>query len=172
MTEASSRIGLASSRDAGLISANAAPSPRLGEMACCCVSDASSQSEQQLAYWKQQLAGELPLLALPIDCPRPLVPAYRGGSYRITLPDRDAVERLARSQGTTADVVTLAVFRLLLHVYTGQDEVIVGTTIATSAAVNRIAVRCTVNDHAPVRKLMLAVEQALRGARHHVDYPF
>src|SRR5690606_23546711 len=100
-------------------------------------------------YWQRQLTGELPLLSLPTDRPRPVVaescravlpdtlrvntnslPAdlYRGASVAFRL-NRDStlqLKKLAGRQGVTLFTLLLTAYKVLLHRYTHQQDVIVG----------------------------------------------
>ncbi|MCB0124670.1 MAG: amino acid adenylation domain-containing protein, partial [Caldilineaceae bacterium] len=100
-------------------------------------------------YWEQQLAGELPVLDLPTDRPRPRVQSYRGASHHFTLADvgsttggRNAnraetgallsqqLRHLAQREGTTLYTLLLAAFQVLLHRYSSQEEILVGSPTA------------------------------------------
>ncbi len=80
-------------------------------------------------YWLQQLAGELPVLDLPADRARPVVPSYRGAtvSARLDLQLTQRLKRLAFSHEATLFMTLLAAFQVLLHRYAGQDEILVGS---------------------------------------------
>ncbi|MEL7448084.1 MAG: amino acid adenylation domain-containing protein [Pseudomonadota bacterium] len=88
--------------------------------------------EKQLEFWRDQLAGTLPILDLPEDHPRPPRPSFEGSLRSITLPPalRSRLEALSRGSGTTLFTTLLAAFQVLLHRYTGQDDVLVGTPVA------------------------------------------
>src|SRR5262249_26004435 len=88
--------------------------------------------EEQLSYWRRQLGGELPLLELPTDHPRPAVQTYRGKTRSQLLPAEmsEALSALSRKQGATLFMTLLAAFKGLLHRYTGQDDILVGTPSA------------------------------------------
>ena len=80
-------------------------------------------------YWQERLAGELPVLALPLDRPRPPMQTFRGRSIPVTLPP-DLAGRLrgvARAHEATLFATLLAGFHALLHRFTGQPDVLVGT---------------------------------------------
>ncbi|HYO50583.1 MAG TPA: condensation domain-containing protein, partial [Chloroflexia bacterium] len=88
--------------------------------------------QAQLDYWKGQLAGAPPLLELPTDRPRPHAQTYGGGHQTIHLPVSLArqLEALSRREGATLFMVLLAAFDTLLHRYTGQSDVVIGSPIA------------------------------------------
>jgi len=83
-------------------------------------------------YWRSRLAGELPVLDLHTDRPRPRVQTYEGAAVQIHLPaDLSArVKALGRERETTPFVTLLAAFETLLHRYTGQEDLLVGTVTA------------------------------------------
>jgi nonribosomal peptide synthetase protein BlmVI len=83
-------------------------------------------------YWRSQLAGPPPPLALPLDRPRPPVRTYRGAEVRFSVgePPSAALARLATELGTTPFVVLLTAYGLLLQRHTGTQDVVVGTLAA------------------------------------------
>lgn len=87
---------------------------------------------QQLAYWKKQLGGLLPVLEWPTDRPRPALHSWHGASQRLRLSKRlkDALKVLSQREGTTLFMTLLAAFQTLLWRYTGQDDILVGSPIA------------------------------------------
>src|SRR6185436_17109232 len=84
--------------------------------------------EQQLEYWKQQLA-EVPVLELPADRPRPPVPSYRGAYEGFELDQEltAGLKELSRRLDATLFMTLLAAWQALLHRYSGQPEIVVGT---------------------------------------------
>src|SRR6185369_13582864 len=88
--------------------------------------------EEQIDYWRRQLAGAPALLELPLDRPRPPVQSFRGRRSRRQLPAdlAGSLFKLGRSQGATGFMILLAGFQALLHRYGGQGSVVVGTPIA------------------------------------------
>ncbi len=88
--------------------------------------------ERHLDYWRQRLGGETPVLALPADRPRPAAETFAGGRRWLHL-DLDLTRRLnalGRERSATLFMVVLAAFDVLLHRYTGQEDLAVGTPIA------------------------------------------
>jgi amino acid adenylation domain-containing protein len=93
---------------------------------------AGPEGERLWKYWSQQLAGPLPALDLPTDRPRPAVQTYRGASHRFDLPDELAhrLAALGKAEGATLYMMLLAAFEVLLYRYSGQRDLIVGSTTA------------------------------------------
>ncbi|MFF2079254.1 amino acid adenylation domain-containing protein [Kitasatospora sp. NPDC058162] len=92
---------------------------------------AGGLAERQLAYWAEHLAGAPDLLRLPLDRPRPARQRFRGELLDFTL-DADLVElvrRTAARHRTTDYVVLLAAFALLMHIYSGERDVVVGAPV-------------------------------------------
>ncbi|MCI0590252.1 MAG: condensation domain-containing protein, partial [Gammaproteobacteria bacterium] len=88
--------------------------------------------EQQLVYWKHQLAGESAVLKLPTDRPRPFAQSYRGATHRFRI-SKALTERLyglSRRAGVTLFMVLLAAFKALLSRYSGQRDICVGIPVA------------------------------------------
>ena len=88
--------------------------------------------QRQLDYWKKQLEGSPPLLELPEDHPRPAVQTFRGGHQSLLLPKSIGSEltALSRQEAATLFMTLLAAFKVLLHCYTRQDDLVVGTPVA------------------------------------------
>jgi surfactin family lipopeptide synthetase A len=87
--------------------------------------------EPQLAYWRKQLGGRLPVLQLPTDRPRPPMQTFSGAIARIALPQglSNALLELSRRQGATLFMTLVAALNVLLHRYSGQDDVILATVV-------------------------------------------
>jgi amino acid adenylation domain-containing protein len=88
---------------------------------------------KQLEYWKEQLAGELPVLRMPMDRPRPAVMSNRGAVTSITFsrPLTTQLQELSKRCGMTLFVTLYSAYQVLLHRYTGQLEINIGTPITT-----------------------------------------
>jgi amino acid adenylation domain-containing protein len=145
---------------------------------------ASAEGERLLNYWKQQLGGELPVLNLPTDHPRPSVQSYRGGavSCRLSVDLVQALKALGQRQGATLYMTLLAAFNVLLARYTGQREFVVGTpttgrnwntlTGIVGYFVNSVVVRTEVDSETSFVKLLSEVRRTVLAAFEHQDYPF
>jgi amino acid adenylation domain-containing protein len=88
--------------------------------------------ERQLADWRRDLAGPLPILDVPTDRPRPAIQTFRGASEPLILPAglADPLRALGRAQGATPFMALLSAFSLLLSRWSGQDDLLVGSPIA------------------------------------------
>jgi len=91
-----------------------------------------ARGEELWSYWRERLAGELPVLELHTDRPRPRVQTDHGATHAERLPVdlSDRLEELARGRGATPFMVLAAGFEALLHRYTGQEDVLLGTVTA------------------------------------------
>ncbi len=88
--------------------------------------------EAQLSYWTQHLSGAPGVLHLPTDRPRPAVQSYNGATLPFSLPQHlsEALNLLSKQQEGTLFMLLLAVFNVLLHRYTGQSDILVGSVNA------------------------------------------
>ncbi|WP_068618333.1 non-ribosomal peptide synthetase [Paenibacillus tuaregi] len=93
---------------------------------------ASEAREHQEQYWAFQLAGTLPVLQLPTDYPRPPEQSFEGAKLTVPIPAELAEETAAAADqwGVTPFHIWLAAYHTLLHLMTGQDDLIVGTPVA------------------------------------------
>lgn len=140
--------------------------------------------EWELAYWKTALGGDLPILNLPTDRSRPVLQSSRGALVTRLVP-RDissAVAALGRRMDATLYMALLAGFVLLLHRWTGQRDLIVGTPIANRTRkelelligffVNTLAIRTQVPKGTTVADMIRRVRTSCLDAYSHQDTPF
>lgn len=87
--------------------------------------------EEQLAYWRKQLAGASSL-ALPTDRPRPPVQTYRGASQRVLLDEElsGKIKQMCQAEGVTLFMFLMAALNVLLYRYSGQTDIVIGTAVA------------------------------------------
>jgi natural product biosynthesis luciferase-like monooxygenase protein len=145
---------------------------------------ASPRAEQLWNYWRGQLAGAPLEINLPTDRPRPPVQSYNGASLTFRLGEQitGKLKSLAKEQESTLNMVLLAVFQILLHRYTGQKEILVGTPTAGAKRdqfaetvgyfVNPVVVRTTVARKPSPLAFIRQVRQTLLAAMEHQDFPF
>ena len=140
--------------------------------------------ERELAYWKQQLAGAATVLELPTDHPRPPVQTFRGATQTFQLSEEltGALKTLSRSQSVTLFTTLMAAFNVLLHRYTGQGDILVGTPIANRKHIeiekligyfaNTLVLRTKLADNPTFKELLQRVWDATLDASLHQDLPF
>lgn len=140
--------------------------------------------DQQLSYWKQQLAGAPPVLELPSDHPRPPVSTFHGSKLHFML-SRELSEKLyalSRQEGVTLFMLLLAVFDVLLYRYTYQQDIVVGTAIANRNRtetesligffINMLVMRTDMSGNPTFRQLLERVKEMTLAAYQHQDVPF
>ncbi|WNG56867.1 amino acid adenylation domain-containing protein [Archangium gephyra] len=139
---------------------------------------------EQLHWWRQQLAGAPKTLELPTDKPRPAVQSFRGARVPVQL-SKELSERLlqlCQREGVTPFMALLAAFQLLLSRYSHQDDVCVGSPIAgrrhaeheglIGFFVNTLVLRARFAGATSFRELLHQVRETTLGAFAHQDIPF
>jgi amino acid adenylation domain-containing protein len=139
--------------------------------------------EGLLAYWRERLTGAA-VLALPTDRPRSVLTQAPGGQSSVVIPPAltEKLRVLSRSRGTTLFMTLLAVFQTLLHRYTGQEDLVVGSPIANRNRselenligffVNMLVLRTDLSGDPSFLELLDRVRQVALGAYAHQDLPF
>lgn len=137
----------------------------------------------QLAYWQQKLSGPLPVLDLP-NRPRPPVQTFNGAVESRVLDSSKAIALrvLGQQVGASLFMTVLATFKVLLHRYTGQADLRVGTPIANrthpdlepliGCFVNTLVVRTELSGQLTFRDVLAQVRQVTLDAYSHADLPF
>ncbi|WP_407288203.1 non-ribosomal peptide synthetase [Streptomyces sp. BP-8] len=137
-----------------------------------------------LAHWRDELAGELPVLELPTDRTRPETPAYRGATVSRVLSQgaTEALTELVRAHGVTPYMVLLGGYAALLGRWSGRSSVVVGSPIAgrtdedledlVGFFVNTMAVRLDLTGDPGFDELLRQVRKKALGAYAHQGVPF
>ncbi|BAZ49184.1 non-ribosomal peptide synthetase/polyketide synthase hybrid enzyme [Nostoc sp. NIES-4103] len=144
----------------------------------------STQGEKLWNYWQSKLAGELPVLNLPTDRPRPPIQTYNGASYNFQLSQKltEQLKQLAQSQGATPYMVLLAAFQVLLYRYTGQADILIG--VPTSGRTqpefapivgyfsSTTVTRANLSGTPSFQEFLTQVRPTVSEALAHQDFPF
>ena len=145
---------------------------------------AGAAGERHWDYWRQELGGSLPELALPVDRPRSPVQTFRGAvrSAWLAADAAEGLAALARGRGATPFAVLLAGLQALLHRYTGEEDLLVGSPAAgrPSAAwagvvgyfVNPVVLRAALSPRLAFTALVDQARHKLLAALRHQDLPF
>ena len=140
--------------------------------------------EEQVEYWRSQLAGAPPVLELPTDRPRPAMQSHRGDVRAHVIP-RELVDRLrdlSQAEGATLFMTLLAGFQLLLSRYSGQEDIVVGTSVAgrdhaeieplIGFFINTLAMRTDLSGDPTFRELLARVKKVALDGYAHQEIPF
>ncbi|MFF7633261.1 amino acid adenylation domain-containing protein [Kitasatospora sp. NPDC008050] len=145
---------------------------------------AGPEADRLLAHWRERLAGAPQLLALPTDRPRPPVRGDGAARHSFTLPAElaERVKAVAAGTGSTPFVLLLAAYQLLLHRYSGQDDLLVGVPVAGRLTeeseavcgnfVNTLPLRATIAPGASFTELLGQVRGSVLDAFDHQELPF
>src|SRR3984893_4986019 len=140
--------------------------------------------EAQAAYWRERFTPPPPVLELPGDRPRPAVQTFDGSVETLEIPTAfvESLRAFGRAQGVTLFMVMLAALDVLLHRYTGVDDIAVGTPIANRTDVateqviglfaNTLVLRTDLSGEPTVRELLQRVRDSALGAYGAQDFPF
>ena len=142
------------------------------------------EGERLWEFWRREFAVVPSSLALPTDRPRPRLQTYHGAS-QVFLIDRataDGLRELGRAEGATLFTTLLALFQVLLHRWSGQPEVIVGSTMAgrsraefeglVGCFVNSVVLRGDLSANPSFRDFLRRMRRTVLAAFEHQDYPF
>jgi non-ribosomal peptide synthetase component F len=121
---------------------------------------------------------------LPTDYPRPVTQSFRGKTQSLTLSQEltTALKTLSRQQGVTLFMTLLAAFKILLHRYSNQDDIVIGSPIANrnwqetesliGFFVNTLVLRTDLSGNPSFEDVLKRVRQGTSGAYKHQDLPF
>ncbi len=139
--------------------------------------------QKQLTYWRTALGGAPPVLELPTDRPRPGVRTFHGSYELLPLP-QDLVEQcrvFSRKEGVTLFMTLMAAFHVLLARYSGQEQIIIGTDLASRTSVdterligffiNVLPIRGNLSGDPPFRDFLIRMRDAALGAYAHQEMP-
>ncbi|MCX4713055.1 non-ribosomal peptide synthetase/type I polyketide synthase [Streptomyces griseus] len=145
---------------------------------------AGPEAAGMLDHWRAHLPAEVPLLDLPVDKPRPAVQTHNGASEFFVLDDALSarVHALARAHGVTPFMVLLSAYYLLLHRYSGQDHIVVGSPVTGRTRqdfasvygyfVNPLPLHADLSDDPTVAELLQQVRRTVLGGLDNQEYPF
>ncbi len=145
---------------------------------------AGSRLEEQLAFWRQRLAGAPSEIALPFDRSLSRATGWRGAihEFEIEADVAAGLRRLARVEGATLFMVAVACFDALLANWCGETDLVVGTDLAgrdqpetqglIGFFVNQTVLRVDAGGNPTLRQLVSRVKDAALAAYEHADVPF
>jgi hypothetical protein len=144
---------------------------------------AGSQGEQLWNYWQKELSGDLPALNLPSFRARPRAQSFHGASHSLQL-SKDLTRRLqemAKAEGTTLYTVLVAAFLVLLHRYSGQEDILIGSPAAGRTRAefegiigcffNAVVLRANVSGNQTFNEFLQQTRGTVLRGLEHQDYP-
>ncbi|MCW5317887.1 amino acid adenylation domain-containing protein [Nostoc sp. KVJ3] len=145
---------------------------------------ASSAGESLWTYWQQQLSGELPLLDLPTDRPRPQSQTYNGASRFFTVEEelQQKLKELAKREGASLYTLLLTALQILLLRYTNQEDILIGSPMVNRSHskfenivghfTNSVVLRGDLSGKPTFQELLERSHSCVLDAQDHQDYPF
>ncbi|MFE5589623.1 amino acid adenylation domain-containing protein [Streptomyces sp. NPDC056549] len=145
---------------------------------------AGPEARRMLEYWRGHLPDEVPALDLPTDRPRPPVQTDNGASefFRLDGELSVRVHALAREHNVTVYMVLLTAYYLLLHRWSGQDEIVVGSPVTGRTDeefasvygyfVNPLPLHVSLGGEPTVSELLARVRDTVLGGLDNQEYPF
>ena len=143
----------------------------------------SEEGERQREYWRNILAGELPVLELALDKQRPLVFTFTGAAETVVIAAEltSSLRNVARERKVTLFTLLLAAYQVLLSRWSGQRDVITG--LATSVRpngfegvfgyfINPVSIRANLTGNPPFTDVLAQIRETLLEAIAHRELPF
>ncbi|HWX40673.1 MAG TPA: amino acid adenylation domain-containing protein [Blastocatellia bacterium] len=139
---------------------------------------------REIEYWSRELAGAPRNIELPIDRPRPALRSFQGAAWSFSIdPEMSAgLRRITREEDVTLFMTVFSAFCLLLYGYSGDDDMVVGTSVANrhptelekliGLFVNSVGLRIRMSAGMGFRELLDAVRRASLGAYDHQNVAF
>ncbi|MBU5265933.1 non-ribosomal peptide synthetase [Virgibacillus proomii] len=144
----------------------------------------TEQFKEKERYWLKMFEGEIPVLDLPTDFPRPSVMKYEGDSVQVELEKNltDRIKEVARENGVTPYIVLLSAYFILLSKYTRQNDLVVAYPTAgrphpdleylVGMFVNTVAMRMNINHDESFKLFLSKVKETSFDIYDNQDYQF
>jgi amino acid adenylation domain-containing protein len=143
-----------------------------------------AEGDRLWRYWSRQLAGESLMLRLPVDRPRGAVQTYHGAVHRFSIGHRLTahIKEVGRAAGATPYMTLFAAYATLLHRYSGQDDLLIGSPFGcrdhpglaglVGYLANPVVLRPDLSGDPTFTALLGRVKTTVLEALEHQDFPF
>ncbi|PKM50199.1 MAG: hypothetical protein CVV02_12595 [Firmicutes bacterium HGW-Firmicutes-7] len=140
--------------------------------------------KKQEQYWLNMFQDCIPLLDMPVDFNRPEVQTFNGTRIKLMIPSEivGRMENLVKEYRTTLNVLTFCIYSVLINKYSGQDDLVVGTTVAARTHndleniigmfVNFLPVRSKIDVDSTFKEYLLGLNELLMDCYENQEYPF
>ena len=138
----------------------------------------------QAAYWKEQFSGEIPVLDMPTDYPRPQEQSFQGTRVSVVIDEKlsDAIIKTAQRSAATEYMVLLAALMVTLSKYSRQEDIVVGSPISgrthrdteeiIGMFVNTLAMRGRPEAGKTFSEFLSEIKKICLKAYENQEYPF
>ncbi|RUT44539.1 amino acid adenylation domain-containing protein [Paenibacillus anaericanus] len=135
------------------------------------------------SYWFDKFQGELPVLELPVDKPRPPVKSSNGSHIIQPLSEGfyHRLQQWCKEEDVTVYMMTLTAYAILLYRYTGQTDIIIGSPVANRSReeiernvgffVNTLPIRVHLSETSTFREMVKQIKHIALEAQEHQDFP-
>jgi amino acid adenylation domain-containing protein len=135
-------------------------------------------------YWHKQLAGDIPVLNLPTDFPRPSLQTFNGNelAFALLAEPKNSLLAFCRQQNVSLFMILVAVIKVLLYRYTSQEDIIIGSPIAgrnnadlenqIGFYISTLVLRDQIHGEKSFETFLQQVKQTALAAYDHQIYPF
>ncbi|UHA72709.1 non-ribosomal peptide synthetase [Paenibacillus sp. 481] len=142
-----------------------------------------SVNAQHEQYWERVFDTDVPVLQLPTDFSRPAIQQFEGNRIlkKLNAPLSHSLQQFAAKQNATLFITLLAAYYKLLHIYSGQDDIVVGIPVSGRAKqelhqiigmfVNTVAIRTQLEEGQSFSHFLATVKNNVLEAQEHQDYP-
>ncbi len=144
----------------------------------------SGQMKAQEAYWLNRFSGKIPVLSIETDYERPAIKSFEGDSinFKCDKDLADSLKTMAKDTGSTLYMILLSGVNILLSKYSGQDDIIIGTTIAgrphadlqkiLGMFVNTLVMRTGLAGNKSYEAFLNDIKETVLSAYDNQDYQF
>ncbi|EPR09613.1 non-ribosomal peptide synthetase [Ruminiclostridium papyrosolvens] len=135
----------------------------------------------QLEYWKNEYLDGIPVAELFSDFQRPAVMGYAGASisYKFDENFSEKISWFINNHKITPYMLMFSAFSLMLSIYTGQSDMVIGTAVSgrrdleleavVGMFVNILAVRVKIDDTMTIKAYLQYMKEKLIGAYENQD---
>jgi amino acid adenylation domain-containing protein len=140
--------------------------------------------DDQIAFWRRQLSGRLPVLELPNDLPRAPAQSFKGSNVFFDIPSDliQGLSALGAREGCTLFTTLLAALQVLLQRYSGSDEILIGTPVSMRTPceleplignfINMVALRCDLKANPTFLQILRRTRRMMNHAFSKASLPF
>ncbi|MFC2146113.1 SDR family NAD(P)-dependent oxidoreductase [Acidobacteriota bacterium] len=140
--------------------------------------------KRQADYWLKEFAGEIPVLNLPADFPRPDIRSFAGDSFPFTLTGKETrdLKNIASEEDISLFTLLLSLLNILISKITGQDDILMGTQVAgrrhsdleniIGVFINTLVLRNHPHKEKPFKEFLKETRIRTLNAFENQEYPF